>query len=201
MSWNKGIELNRPSAQLIAPSRLVKSYAGALAVEAISANAVTKTSVDTRTVTYTEGQGLARTAKVTLASHAGSYVDQSTIVITGTKSDGSSYSETLTIVGTDGGTTLTTTVAFATVSSIVIAAQADALGHIQVDGSDIQLPADPKQLRVGTAGSGALHVGYVAPDGSVIKNTFKNCQAGERFDITPRWVYIDSTVQDIDIFF
>jgi hypothetical protein len=200
-TWNNGIVVDSPSRQYSAPARVSVSYSGALAVEAISASAATKTTTDTRTVSYTEGKGFARTVKVTTTSHTGSYVAASLVTITGTDIAGAALVESVALTAVNGGESLVTTHAFATVSSIVIDPQADALGAIQVDGKDILIPKPTKQVRVGTAGSGALHVGYITPTGAIVQDTFTGCTAAEKLDIAPRWLYIDSSVQNITLLF
>lgn len=64
----------------------------------------------------------------TASSNAGSYVDGSTITVTGTNEAGDQISDTITVVGTDGGATWETSKGFATVTQIDVDAQANTGG-------------------------------------------------------------------------
>lgn len=200
-TWNSGIVVGTAQDRYPAPAVISVSYSGALASVTISASAATKTSTDTRTISYTDAKLFARTAKVTTTAHTGSYVIGSLVTIIGTDVAGNSLTEAVALTSADGGENLTTIHAFQTVTSVVIDPQADALGAIAVSGTDILLPRVTKQVRVGTAGSGALHVGYVSPSGSIVQDTFTGVTAAEKIDVAIRWLYIDSTIQNPTLLF
>lgn len=194
--WNSGKSL--PKSDSAAPYALSISYSGAMALVVISASAATVATDSTRTLSYTDAKNLSRTVQVVTTSHTASYTVGAAIVITGTDGYDNAYSETVTLTSADGGETLSTTGTFKTVTSVFIPAQADTLGHIAVNGTDVRLPIPTRAVRVGTAGSGALHVGYLVP-GGVQQDTYTGVTAAERFPVNISWLYIDSSVQNITL--
>lgn len=178
------------------PAKKSITFSGALAV----VNAI-KTSIATAATpqVYTAGalngsigtatMSAPRRITATLAAHAASYVNGSTITIKGLNSAGASVSEVLTIAGTGGGTTLTTVGFFTQVTEIDVDAQADALGSFQFGTSDASV--NSRSLRVGTAGN--LHVQY--GDGST--DTILNVAVGEVVPAMAAVIFGDSTAQGI----
>ena len=169
--------------QSIATSASPASYSGA-ALDGGSAN-------PGPAVFGTATSGCGRRVTATLASHASSYVLNSTITITGTDYLGNAQTDVLTIPGTGGGVTLTSTKFFRSVSQLDIQAQADGLGSFQFGMSDALVSA--RELRVGTAGD--LHVQY--SDGHT--DTITKVQAGEHVPGMIQIIFGDNktTAQDI----
>lgn len=153
-------------------------------------------------VTYTTGGStltlvtneLPRLVTATSASHAASYVDASVITITGTAFDDSAQTDTLTVAGTGGGATLTSTKYFKTVTSIAVAAQADTGGAWTFGLSDT-LCVLGRQIRAGTAGNLTMKF----EDGT--SDTVAGMVAGERLDIGPRSILGTSTLTSITVLF
>lgn len=197
MSWNSAISLDKPSS--VGPAKLSITFAGALAAITVSASAATVASLSTRSPAFSVTKGVGRTIKVTTTSSVGAY-NLVAITITGTDASGIAITDTVTLTQTGGGESLTTTKAFATVTLISIPAMANTAGAIAFVTQDILLPKPAREFRIGTAGSGALHVGYIGDDGSVLQDTITGCSAGEKLPISPQWLYMDSSVQDISVF-
>ncbi len=85
------------------------TFSSALAVsDAIVTTIASDTAIQTLTTTDLDGSigtdrmTLPRSVTVALAASAGSYVADSTVVVSGLDHDGRPISETLTIAGTDG---------------------------------------------------------------------------------------------------
>ncbi len=135
----------------------------------------------------------ARRITATLASHASSYVAASIITITGLDENLDAVSDVLTIAGTGGGVTYTTTKFFRKVNTIAIAAQADTGGAFTFGVSDALVPGRVVQLRVGTAGN--INLGYANGTSDCILKV----AVGEAIPCQPNIIYGDSTttVQDI----
>lgn len=196
-TWNAGIITAEPKS--IAPSLFTITLAGALAALTVSASAATVASPTVRTPAYTSPKLFGRTVTVTTSASVGSYNTSSPIVITGTNVTGATISESVSLTASGGGESITTVHAFVTVTEIDIPAQLNTSGTIAFATKDIQLPRPCREVRVGTAGSGALHVGYDGGDGTILQDTIVNAQTGERFPLNVRWLYIDSSVQNITL--
>lgn len=162
------------------------TFSAALAdADAILTTLASDVAIQTLTTTELDGvvgtdrMVLPRSLTVDVAAAAGSYVADSTVVVTGLDHDGRTVSETFTILGTDGTETLVGTKGFQSVSQVVIAAQEDASGAFTVGIRDIvPNPAClPKGFRIGVAGT--LKLGY--RDGSsdkivgLVANTSMRC--------------------------
>ena len=165
-----------------------------------------KTSVATvaSPVTYSSFNGtlggtfsVPRTVSFTSTSHSSSYVSASTIVFHGTDINGAVITETLHNSTANGGETVVGSLGFLTVTSIVVAAQADTAGAYTFGVRDIVCSSQCADIRVGTTGN--LKVGY--PDGTT--DTIPNVIAGEHLPYGPSIIYGDSstTIQNITIAF
>lgn len=113
-----------------------------------------------------------RRITATLAANGGSYVNGSTITITGKDPFGAAQTDVLTIAGTGGGITLTSTKFFTAVTQLDIQTQTNTGGAFTFGTSDGQ--AGGRQLRVGTAGDVAVQYGDNSTD------VIPNVQAGEQ---------------------
>lgn len=201
--WNNTVPI--PSGSKVDPSPLTLTFSGSTiqgSTNGVSAGAATSASPTTRTPSFTTPKSLPRTISVTSTSSAASYTTGN-IVITGTDVFGNTITETLNLTATGGGETVKGKLGFVTVTQIDIPAMGNTSGNLSFGYADVMCPNPPRQIRVGTAGSGALHVGYgySATSGALVQDTIVACTAGERFDITPRIIYADSTVQDVTLFF
>lgn len=139
--------------QSIATAASIATYTGAALNGVIGAN----TMVPPRAVT------------ATLASNAGSYTASSTIVITGTY-NGATVTDTLTITGTDGGITLWGSQAFQTITSIVVAAQANTGGAFQFGVGDVFPPPTQEGFLAVEApdADGSIKVQYPSHDDTLV---------------------------------
>lgn len=135
-----------------------------------------------------------RIITATSTSAVASYVPGSVITITGTDSTGAVQTDTMTVVGADGGESLATTKFFKTVVSITIAAQVDTAGAWVFGVSDASVPSCI-QLRVGTT-PGTLHLGFA--DGST--DTILAVALGEAVPTSCNRIYADSTAVGITAF-
>ncbi len=134
-----------------------------------------------------------RRITATLSTHASSYTAGSTITITGLDVNLNAQTDVLTIVGTGGGVTITSTKFFRKVNTLDITAQFDTGGAFTFGVSDAQIPGTVVQLRVGTTGN--INLGYA--DGS--SDCIQKVQAGEALPCRPNIIFGDTTttVQDI----
>ncbi len=170
------------------------TYAALAVANAIVTSLASTTGIQTLTGAGLTGaigaarMPLPRTLTVTLSTHAAAYVAASTVVITGLDCDGLIISETFTIVGTGGGVTIVGTEAFIKVTSVVIAAQATALGAFTVGVRDVVCnPLTlPEGFRVG--GAGNLKLGY--PDGTT--DTLTSLAVNTTIPCNPSIVYGDT---------
>jgi len=196
-TWNAGI--TSPEHNSIVPSKFTITLSGALAALVISAAAATVATPSVRSPAYTTPKLLGRTVTVTTSASVGTFNTANPIVITGVDVFGSTISENVLLTASGGGESITTKHAFVTVTEIDIPAQVDTNGTIAFATKDVQLPRQCREIRVGTAGSGALHVGYDGADGTILQDTLVNAQSGDSFPINVRWLYMDSSVQDITL--
>lgn len=181
------------------------TFAGALAV----ANAIVTTLATSAAPQTVNGAGLngaqaggpfplPRTVSVTTAAHAGSYKTGAGNVITvkGTDKTGASVQDVLTLTQVNGGETVATAQAFATVTEIDIPAENDALGSFTFGVFDVVTQF--RGVRVGTPNSGFVH--YTCQlDGS--KDRIAQLQAGERLEIVGVAILGDTTAQDLTLGF
>jgi hypothetical protein len=139
----------------------------------------------------------ARTLTVTSAANPGSYVAGSTITITGTDAAGRVLVEVFTHVGTGGGETLVGTKGFETVTSILVAAQADTSGAWSFGVRDVLCDVKPYMIRAN--GAGDLKVSF--DDGST--DTIPAMAAKEYITFAPTKVFGDSgtTITGLTLFF
>ncbi len=135
----------------------------------------------------------------TLAANASSYVDQSTITWTGTY-HGVATTRTGTIVGTDGGTTVTADGPLDTVTQIDIEAQADTNGAFEFGWVGAYPPKRPGTDRtwhirrvVGNA-AGNIVVGYGSHDDTLVSG------ANQAHDVTPLHV-VSTTCSSVTIYY
>lgn len=174
------------------------TFSGALAsTTAVKGSTATVASPQAYTVSYSSA--MTRQVSITTSASVGSYVASSNVIFTGTDWNGNPLTETLVITATGGGETVVGTKGFHTVTGISVDAQADTSGHISFGVRDVFVPIVCVGVRVGTAGSGSLKVGYA--DGST--DTMTGCTAGEKMPISPVRIYGDSgtNIQDLTLFF
>lgn len=138
----------------------------------------------------------ARTISVTTATHAASYNTTNPIVFTGTDPNGATITESLTLTQSGGNETVVGLKGFATVTSIAVPAQNDALGSFTFGVRDLILSELVRAIRVG--GSGNLHVSY--SDGSTdtltgVQETLRDCFP------TKIWGDGNTTVTNLTLFF
>lgn len=180
------------------------TYAGALA----STNAIVTSHATSASPLTLSGAGLngsigaalnllPRTVTITTTSHAGSYVDGSHVVVTGTDLNGATVSETLAIVGTDGGQTLVGVQGFISFTSIAMDAQADTSGAFTVGVRDVVFTGGPRPATIRVATTGNIKLGYAD-----YSDVIKSLVVGEHVPCTPNKLYGDSstTAQDITVF-
>lgn len=179
------------------PATKTYSITGPIAVaNSIKTSVATVASPATYITTALNGaigtavMAMPRTIRVTLSSAVGSYVNASTIVITG-KLTGVTKTETLTIVGADGGTTLTTTGFFDQVTQIDVDAQVDTSGAFLFGTYDARIPGGAKWLRFATTGN--AHVAFT--NGTT--DTIPAVAVGEIIPAYISTVFGDSTVQNL----
>jgi hypothetical protein len=139
----------------------------------------------------------ARTLTITTSAQAAAYTLASTITITGVDAAGRSLSEVFTIGNANGGETLVGTKGFAGVLSIVVAAQASALGAFSFGVRDILCDKAPYMIRAN--GAGDLHVAF--SDAS--EDTIPAMAAKEYITFAPVKVFGDSgtTITGLTLFF
>lgn len=184
---------------LTEPALKTITFPGALRVaNAIKLSVATVAGVATYTggsldgAIGTSSMVAARTLSVTLAANAGSYVNGSTITVTGLDAFARVQSEVLSIIGIDGGIVIYGTKIFGKVNQIVIQAQTNVGGHFQFGVSDAFVAA--RMVRVGTIGN--LSIAY--EDGTL--DTIINLRAGEPATGMIARVLGASTAQDITAF-
>lgn len=153
------------------------SYASLNNDTSVMASTVTPT-VDTvySGIDFTSGgpYPLPRTIDIQLATSAGTYIEGSTITVTGTSYTGVPIVKVFTIEDPDGGEFLSGEF-FSTITSIAIQAQNDANGSFTVGLADVFIPNNCVGIRV--AASGAV-TGF-NPDGTSF--TYTDIPAGKTF--------------------
>lgn len=95
---------------------------------------------------------LSQTISATTSVHASSYV-LTPITVNGTDESGATISDTITLTLVNGGETISTSKGFASVTSIVIPAQHDALGAWTFGVRDVALVKPARAVRGGAAGN------------------------------------------------
>ncbi len=180
------------------------TYTAALADDdAIKLSIATVVGVATYTAVNLDGligddaMSPARTLTVVTSASVGAYVLASTMVVTGTDAAGRVLTETFTIGNADGGETLVGTKAFASVTGIVIQAQANTAGTFKFGVRDVVCAKAPYMVRASAAGN--LHVGY--SDGT--QDTIPALNAKEYLEFAPTKIYGDvtTTVVGMTLFF
>jgi len=138
------------------------SFAGALAnTAAVMVGTATSTSQQTYTAgnftAYAAGPNYpGRTVTVTTTAVASAYTTVSPIVVTGTAPGGAVITENLQLTAAGGGQTIVGLKAFASVTQIVVPAQALATGNMSFGVQDVVLTDPISKIRIG--GAGALHI-------------------------------------------
>lgn len=174
-------------------ARATQTYASVIAVT----NAI-KTSIATAVapVVYSGGnlngtigaavQAVTQLISVTTTTHAATYNIASPIVITGTNAKGATITDSLLLTLANGNETIFSTVAFASVTSIAVPAQADVLGTFVFGVGDIVLVDAIREIRGGAAGN--IKVGYQGG----FTDTFA-ALVGERYKVLATRIYASGT--------
>jgi hypothetical protein len=193
------------------PSKLIHQYTVAqLAdVNAIKTAIATATSIQTYTGAAINGalaisnvayMRLPQAVSMTASAAAGHYVAASTVVFTGTDWDDAAITDTLTVTDANGGWTVSGNTGFKTVSTIVVAAQANTGGQWEFGVTDVLLPSSSpaRQIRHGSAGN--IVVGFEGDDNAAPNTTlYRAILAGvvsERHDGMFRRIFATSTTSD-----
>lgn len=134
-----------------------KTYASAIAATAsLVASVATSTSVVSQTLLAAAAEiDLPALVTVTTASNAGSYKfgALNVLTVTGTDALGVVQTDTLQLTTADGGETVSTTKAFASVTAISTPGQNDTSGHFTFGVGDVKLPQACAAIRTKVAGT------------------------------------------------
>ncbi len=128
----------------------------------------------------------ARTVTVKTTAAAGSYILDSTVVVSGVDEIGHRVSETFTIGDEDGGETLVGLVGFSVITAIDPDDQVDDSAEFKIGVRDFILGSIPTELRFGAVGN--IKLGYATGD----TDTIATLIVGEHLPLRPKKIFSTS---------